>query len=129
MTKLTYSDSPFFSNWSQTYFTNLTLDQHIANNNWFMTTLTMLKDDGILYVQRIDKPETREPYTGNMIKEYGGREDGLVKEQYNYQDGKLDGVQVLWYSDGLQVEKTYNDGEIISTNKIKGEPIKVIEPF
>ena len=25
MTKLTYSDSPFFSNWSQTYFTNLPL--------------------------------------------------------------------------------------------------------
>ena len=86
-------------------------------------------EDGILYVQKIDKPETREPYTGDMIKEYGGREDGLVKEQYNYQNGKLDGVQVLWYSDGLRVEKTYKDGEIISTNKIKGEPIKVMEPF
>ena len=86
-------------------------------------------EDGLLYVQKIDKPETRKPYTGDIIKEYGGREDGLVKEQYNYQDGKLDGVQVLWYSDGLQVEKTYNDGEIISTNKIKGEPIKVMEPF
>ena len=41
-------------------------------------------EDGILYVQKIDKPETREPYTDNMIKEYGGREDGLVKEEYNY---------------------------------------------
>ena len=86
-------------------------------------------EDGILYVQKIDKPETRKPYTGDMIKEYGGREDGLVKEQYNYQDGKLDGVQVLWYSDGLRVEKTYKDGEIISTNKIKGETIKVMDPF
>ena len=86
-------------------------------------------EDGILYVQKIDKPETREPYTGDMIKEYGGREDGLVKEQCNYQDGKLDGVQVLWYSDGLRIEKTYKDGEIISTNKIKGEPIKIMEPF
>ena len=55
MTKLTYSDSPFFSNWSHTYFTNLTLDQHIANNNWLMNTLTMLKDDGILYVPVLDK--------------------------------------------------------------------------
>ena len=55
MNKLTYSDSPFFSNWSQTYFTNLTLDQHIANNNWLMNTLTMLKDDGILYVPVLDK--------------------------------------------------------------------------
>ena len=57
--KLTYSDSPFFSNWSQTYFTNLTLDQHIANNNWLMNTLTMLKDDGILYVPVLDKQFNR----------------------------------------------------------------------
>ena len=42
--KLTYADSPFFSNWSQTYFSNLPLDQHIANNKWFMDTLSMLKD-------------------------------------------------------------------------------------
>ena len=55
MNKLTYSDSPFFSNWSQTYFTNLTLDQHIANNNWLMNTLSMLKDDGKLYVPMLEK--------------------------------------------------------------------------
>jgi hypothetical protein len=53
--KLTYADSPFFSNWSQTYFSNLPLDQHIANNKWFMDTLSMLKDDGILYVPVLDK--------------------------------------------------------------------------
>ena len=53
--KLTYSDSPFFSNWSQSYFTDLTLSQHIANNNWFMNTLSMLKDDGVLYVPVLDK--------------------------------------------------------------------------
>ena len=55
MTKLTYRDSPFFSNWSQTYFTNLTLDQHNANNNWFKNTVAMLKDSGILYVPILDK--------------------------------------------------------------------------
>ena len=55
MNKLTYSDSPFFSNWSQTYFTNLTLDQHNANNNWFKNTVAMLKDSGILYVPILDK--------------------------------------------------------------------------
>ena len=55
MNKLTYSDSPFFSNWSQTYFTNLTLDQHIDNNNWFKNTVAMLKDSGILYVPILDK--------------------------------------------------------------------------
>ena len=59
MNKLTYSDSPFFSNWSQTYFTDLTLDQHIANNNWFMNTLTMLKDDGVLYVTTLNKTFNR----------------------------------------------------------------------
>ena len=63
--KLTYSDSPFFSNWSQTYFTNLTLDQHIANNNWLMNTLTMLKDDGILYVPILDKNFDR---LGRLVK-------------------------------------------------------------
>ena len=55
MTRLTYSDSPFYSNWSQTYFTNLTLDEHIVNNNWLLNTLSMLKDDGVLYVPVLDK--------------------------------------------------------------------------
>ena len=55
MTKLTYSDSPFFSNWSQTYFTNLTLDQHIINNNWLLNTLAMLTDNGILFVPCLNK--------------------------------------------------------------------------
>ena len=55
MHKLTYSDSPFYSNLSQTYFTNLTLSEHIANNNWLMSTLTMLKDDGVLYVPILNK--------------------------------------------------------------------------
>ena len=59
MKTLTYSDSPFFSNWSQTYFTNLTLDQHNANNNWFNSMLAMLKDDGILYVPVLDKQFNR----------------------------------------------------------------------
>ena len=65
MTKLTYSDSPFFSNWSQTYFTNLTLDQHISNNNWFRSMLTMLKDDGILYVPVLNKQFDR---LGRLVK-------------------------------------------------------------
>ena len=55
MNKLTYSDSPFFSNWSQTYFTNLTLDQHNANNNWFQSMRDRLTDSGILYVPILDK--------------------------------------------------------------------------
>jgi hypothetical protein len=59
MTKLTYRDSPFFSNWSQTYFTNLTLEQHIVNNNWLLNTLSMLKEDGELYVPCLNKSFNR----------------------------------------------------------------------
>ena len=59
MTRLTYSDSPFYSNWSQTYFTNLTLDEHIANNNWLLNTLSMLKEDGELYVPCLNKSFNR----------------------------------------------------------------------
>ena len=59
MKPLTYSDSPFFSNWSQTYFTNLTLEQHNVNNNWFKNTVAMLKDSGILYVPVLDKKFNR----------------------------------------------------------------------
>ena len=44
-----------YQQWSQTYFTNLTPDQHIANNNWLLNTLAKLKDDGILYVPILDK--------------------------------------------------------------------------
>ena len=59
MKPLTYIDSPFYSNWSQTYFTNLTLDEHIVNNNWLLNTLSMLKDDGVLYVPVLDKQFNR----------------------------------------------------------------------
>ena len=54
-----------YQQWSQTYFTNLTPDQHIANNNWLMNTLTMLKDDGILYVPILDKQFDR---LGRLVK-------------------------------------------------------------
>ena len=53
--KLTYSDSPFFSNWSQSYFTNLTSDQHNVNNQWFQLMRDKLTDSGVLYVPILDK--------------------------------------------------------------------------
>ena len=55
MTMLPFTYSPFLSNWSQTYFTNLTLDEHTANNNWFRSMLYMLKEDGQLYVPILNK--------------------------------------------------------------------------
>ena len=53
-------------NWSQTYFVNdtsgddivtanLTPEQHEINNKWFKSMLTMLKDDGVLFVPVLNK--------------------------------------------------------------------------
>ena len=72
MKTLTYSDSPFFSNWSQTYFTNLTLDQHIANNNWFQLMRDRLTDCGILYVPILDKEFNK---SGEEVNTYNSNED------------------------------------------------------
>jgi len=44
-----------YQQWSESYFTNLTPDQHQTNNNWFKNTLSMLKDSGVLYVPILDK--------------------------------------------------------------------------
>ena len=44
-----------YTQWSQSYFTNLTSDQHIANNEWFDNMLDMLKDNGELYVPILNK--------------------------------------------------------------------------
>ena len=41
--------------WSQSYFNGLTFEEHHINNEWFNGTLSMLKDDGILYVPVLDK--------------------------------------------------------------------------
>ena len=44
-----------YQQWSQSYFTNLTPDQHDANNNWFQSMRDKLTDSGILYVPILDK--------------------------------------------------------------------------
>ena len=44
-----------YQQWSQSYFTNLTSYEHNVNNNWFTSMLTMLKDDGELYVPVLNK--------------------------------------------------------------------------
>ena len=89
MTKLTYSDSPFFSNWSQSYFTDLTLSQHIANNNWFMNTLSMLKDDGVLFVPVLDNQFNRlgEEINKNINKS-GGEVVTHILQPLSYYDYK-----------------------------------------
>jgi len=48
-----------YQEWSQSYFTELTSDQHKANNNWFVSMRDKLKEDGILYVPVLDKQFNR----------------------------------------------------------------------
>ena len=44
-----------YQQWSESYFTDLTSYEHNVNNNWFRSMLTMLKDDGELYVPVLNK--------------------------------------------------------------------------
>ena len=44
-----------YKEWSQSYIKGLTTSEHKANNNWFNNMLTMLKEDGVLYVPMLDK--------------------------------------------------------------------------
>ena len=40
---------------SEKYYKGLSAEQHYINNVWFIKKLSMLKDDGILYVVNINK--------------------------------------------------------------------------
>ena len=44
-----------YQQWSQSYFTGLTSVEHNINNNWFASMLSMLKDDGVLFVPVLNK--------------------------------------------------------------------------
>ena len=44
-----------YNEWSQSYIKGLTISEHNVNNEWFNNMLTMLKDDGVLYVPMLDK--------------------------------------------------------------------------
>ena len=44
-----------YQQWSQSYFDNLTSDQHNVNNQWFQSMRDRLTDSGILYVPILDK--------------------------------------------------------------------------
>ena len=44
-----------YQQWSQSYFTDLTSDQHNVNNQWFQSMRDKLTDSGILYVPILDK--------------------------------------------------------------------------
>ena len=44
-----------YQQWSQSYFNDLTSDQHNVNNQWFQLMRDRLTDSGILYVPILDK--------------------------------------------------------------------------
>ena len=48
-----------YQQWSESYFTNLTSYEHNVNNNWLLNTLSMLKEDGELYVPCLNKSFNR----------------------------------------------------------------------
>ena len=44
-----------YQQWSQSYFTDLTSEQHNVNNQWFQLMRDKLTDSCILYVPILDK--------------------------------------------------------------------------
>ena len=44
-----------YQEWSESYFPDLTSVEHNINNNWFASMLSMLKDDGVLFVPVLNK--------------------------------------------------------------------------
>jgi len=44
-----------YSQWSESYFTKLTPDQHNMNNRWFKSMRDMLTPEGELYVPILNK--------------------------------------------------------------------------
>ena len=71
-----------YQQWSESYFTNLTPDQHDANNNWFQSMRNKLTDSGILYVPILDKEFNK---SGEEINNEDGQSyvDSLLTTGYN----------------------------------------------
>ena len=71
-----------YQQWSQSYFTDLTSDQHNANNNWFQSMRDRLTDSGILYVPILDKEFNK---SGEEINNEDGQSyvDSLLTTGYN----------------------------------------------
>ena len=44
-----------YKQWSQSYFPDLTSEEHNINNNWFQLMRYRLTDSGLLYVPILDK--------------------------------------------------------------------------
>ena len=60
-----------YQQWSQSYFTNLTSDQHNVNNQWFQSMRDQLTDSGRLYVPILDKEFNK---LGEEVNTYNSNE-------------------------------------------------------
>ena len=60
-----------YQQWSQSYFDNLTSDQHNVNNQWFQSMRDQLTDSGILYVPILDKEFNK---LGDEVNTYNSNE-------------------------------------------------------
>ena len=60
-----------YQQWSQSYLTDLTSDQHNVNNQWFQSMRDKLTDSGILYVPILDKEFNK---LGDEVNTYNSNE-------------------------------------------------------
>ena len=87
-----------YQQWSQSYFVNdtsrndivvadLTPEQHETNNEWFKSMLSMLKDDGELYVPCLNKSFNKLGEEINNHSNISGQNVGIHKlEPISYYD-------------------------------------------
>ena len=60
-----------YQQWSQSYFPDLTSNQHNVNNQWFQSMRDRLTDSGILYVPILDKEFNK---LGEEVNTYNSNE-------------------------------------------------------
>ena len=60
-----------YQQWSQSYFTDLTSEEHNINNNCFQLMRDRLTDSGILYVPILDKEFNK---SGEEVNTYNSNE-------------------------------------------------------
>ena len=74
-----------YQQWSQSYFTYLTLDQHDVNNQWFQSMRDKLTDSGVLYVPILDKEFNKLDYDPKTkYWEFRVKVPGISKEMRDF---------------------------------------------
>ena len=66
--------------------------------------------DALIRNDIIYLPNETKPFTGNNLCKY---ENGQIKSEGNYKDGKPDGKVIDWYENGqIEAEENYKDGKL-----------------